>query len=360
MKSASGKILVVILVIVIIIAAALLAVKFVKDGKIMQANTGEENVNEEPEVVEIKEIETFKGNERPIAVSIDNHIDAMPQANLTKAYTVYEMIAESGITRFIACFKGQDLDKIGPIRSARHYFLDYVLENDAIFVHHGHSPQAISDISKLGVNNLSGMEYDGVKNGFWRVKDKYAPHNSVTSTANIAIMAQSKKYRMTSDQDSVLNYVVDEVELESDIIADTVTIPFSSSNVVKYEYNNETQRYTRYSRGIKQVDWDTKEDVTTKNIIITFVKYSSLNDDKGRQTIDNLKTLDGYYITNGKAIKITCEKTTRAGQTVYKDLDGKEIEVNDGNTFIHLCPINAKVTIEPGEPEPETVTNTVE
>lgn len=359
MKSKGVKILVAILVIVIIIAAALLAIKLVKGRDVIQTIIGEKSQDEE-KVVEIKEVQIYKGTERPIAVSIDNHIDAMPQANLSKAYTVYEMIAESGITRFIACFKGQDLDKIGPIRSARHYFLDYVLENDAIFVHHGHSPQAISDISKLGVNNISGMEYDGVKNGFWRVKDKSAPHNSVTSTANIAKMAQSKNYRVTSDKDSVLNYVTDEVDLKSDTIADTVTIPFSSSNVVKYEYNSETQRYTRYSRGKKQVDWDTKEDVTTKNIIITFVKYSSLNDDKGRQTIDNLKILDGYYITNGKAIKITCEKSTRAGQTVYKDLDGKEIEVNDGNTFIHLCPINAKVTIEPGETKPETVTNTVE
>lgn len=53
-----------------------------------------------------------------------------------------------------------------------------------------------------------------------------------------------------------------------------------------------------------------------------------------------------YYITNGKAIEITCEKTSRTAQTVYKDLQGNEIKVNDGKTFIQICPINAKVTIE--------------
>ena len=59
--------------------------------------------------------------------------------------------------------------------------------------------------------------------------------------------------------------------------------------------------------------------------------------------VDNLK---GYYITNGKAISITCEKSTRSSKTVYKDLDGNEIDVNDGNTFIQICPINANVKIE--------------
>ena len=85
--------------------------------------------------------------------------------------------------------------------------------------------------------------------------------------------------------------------------------------------------------------------MTTKNIIISFARNTSI-DSKDRQNIDNVKTLDGYYITNGKAIKIKCEKKSRSSQTVYKDLQGNEIDVNDGKTFIQICPINAKVTIE--------------
>lgn len=96
-----------------------------------------------------------------------------------------------------------------------------------------------------------------------------------------------------------------------------------------------------------------------KNIIITFAKNSVLNDgeNKDRQTLSNIGTLNGYYITNGKAIKITCEKTSRSAQTMYKDLDGNEIKVNDGNTYVQICPINAKVTIEGAE---ETVTEDVD
>ena len=66
-----------------------------------------------------------------------------------------------------------------------------------------------------------------------------------------------------------------------------------------------------------------------------------LNDgeNKDRQNLYNVGTLDGYYITNGKAIKIKCYKASRTAQTVYKDLNGNEIEVNDGNTFIQIVPI---------------------
>ena len=360
MKSVGTKILITILVIAIIAVGILLAIKIVKDKNIIEVSNGENTEKNGDIVVEVKEPQTFKGTERPIAVMIDNHKDALPQANISKAYAVYEIIVEGGETRLMALFKGQDLDKIGPIRSSRHYFLDYALENDAIYVHFGFSPQAKNDIAKLGVNNINGIYESGTD--FWRVKDKYAPHNAVTNTQTILKLAQKKGYRVTSDQKSVLNYVGEEFDLDSNIIANKVTIPYSTSNTVSYEYDENAKNYVRYTRKIKQVDWDTEEVVTAKNIIITFAKNTTLNDgeNKGRQTLDNVKTLDGYYITNGKAIKITCEKTTRSGQTIYKDLNGKEIEVNDGNTFFQICPIDSKVTFEPGViTEENTTTNTV-
>ena len=127
-----------------------------------------------------------------------------------------------------------------------------------------------------------------------------------------------------------------------------VTIPYSEYNTVEWKYDISTKRYIRYSKGKKQTDWDTKEDVTSKNIIIEFIENNTLNDgeNKGRQTMNTTGIKDGYYITNGKAIKIKCEKISRSSKTVYKDLDGKEIDVNDGNTFIQICPINANVKIE--------------
>ena len=339
------KIFVVILILLILVAGGLLALKMFNKAQRQEANTNAVNETTQEEVV-VQKPKTLSGDSRPIAVMIDNNINAMPQAGLLEADIIYEIIVEGGESRLMLILQDKDLDKIGPIRSARHYFLDYALENDAIYVHYGWSPQAQSDITSLGVDNINGI-YES-EDSFWRVDDKYAPHNAVTSTKNILEIADRKGYRVEKEKENVLNYVVDEVNLADGEIANTVTIPYSSGNVVKYEYDEDLKEYVRYSRGEKQVDWDTEKTVTTKNIIIEKARNTTLNDGsgKGRQTLDNIKELDGYYITNGKAIKITCDKTTRSGQTVYKDLDGNEIDVNDGKTFIRICPIDAEITIE--------------
>ena len=338
------KALIVILVILIIAAGAVLAYKIMQD-KDNQEVVAEEN-NVLTATIEEKEVQIFKGNDRPIAVMIDNHDDAWPQAGLQRAYMVYEIIVEGGETRLMALFKGaDDVEKIGPVRSARHYFIDYAMENDAIYTHFGESPQASSDIKKYSIDEIDGISEDGTT--FWRVKDKAAPHNAVTSMENLLQSAKNKNYRMTSSEESVLNYVTDEVNLEDGQGAVSVTIPHSQLQTVSYEYDEENKVYERFARKEAQVDWDTDEPITVKNIIITFCDNYTLSDteNKGRQGLKNIGTFDGYYITNGKAIKIKCIKNARDEKTVYQDLNGNEIDVNDGNTFVHICPTDADVEI---------------
>lgn len=345
---AGTKALVIILVILIIVAGGVLGYKIIKDKENQETAVAEENI-EEPKVEE-KKVQIFQGNDRPIAVMIDNHSDAWPQAGLQKAYMIYEIIVEGGETRLMALFKGADVEKIGPVRSARHYFIDYAMENDAIYTHFGESPQADSDIKKYTINEIDGIAEDGTT--FWRVKDKASPHNAVTSTAKLIESAKNKKYKMTSDKESVLNYVTDEVNLEEGQGAVSVTIPHSQLQTVKYVYDEENKVYERYARGKEQTDWDTKETITTKNIIITFCDNYTLTDkeNKGRQGLKNIGTFDGYYITNGRAIKIKCIKNARDEQTIYQDLEGNEIKVNDGNTFVNICPIATKVILEAPTP----------
>ena len=346
MEKGGIKALIIILVILIIAAGGTLAYKISKDK---ENNNTETEVSKVEEPKKEKEVQVFKGNERPIAVMIDNHSDAWPQAGLNKAYMVYEIVVEGGETRLMALFKGQDLDKIGPVRSARHYFIDYAMENDAIYVHFGQSPQAQSDIKKYSINDINGIAEDGTT--FWRVKDKVAPHNAVTSTEKLIQSAKNKKFRTTSKEKSVLNYSAEEVNLENGISANEITIPHSDLQTVKYKYDEDSKKYVRYARGKEQTDWETKESVETKNIIITLCDNYTLSDveNKGRQGLKNIGTFDGYYITNGKAIKIKCIKNARDEKTVYKDLQGNEIKVNDGNTFVNICPTNAKVQIEGNE-----------
>lgn len=343
MQKGGVKVLITILVILVIVAGGLLAYKITKDKQ----NTETISDNDKMTVaIEEKTVQIFKGNDRPIAIMIDNHNQAWPQAGIQDAYMVYEIIAEGGETRLMALFKGTNLDKIGPVRSARHYFLDYAMENDAIYVHFGQSPQAESDIKKYTIKDINGISEDGTT--FWRAKDKTAPHNAVTSTEKLLQSAKNKKYKTTSDEKSVLNYTTDEVNLEEGQGAVSITIPHSDLQTVKYMYDEEHKVYERYARGKEQTDWDTKKTITTKNIIVMFAENYTLADkeNKGRQGLKNIGTFDGYYITNGKAIKIKCIKSARDEKTVYQDLNGNEIKINDGNTFVNICPLNADVEIE--------------
>ena len=387
-KNGSKKgiiIFIAILIIVIAVAGGILGYRYYKDkNNVENVWVSTDEPEKEEEQPEEKQIQIFNGKDRPIAVMIDNHTGAWPQAGLNEAYIVYEIIVEGGETRLMPVFKGKELDKIGPVRSSRHYFLDYALENDAIYVHFGWSPQAEKDISRLKVNNINGITESTTS--FWRVKEKAAPHNAVTNTSKILEMANNKNYKTTSNEKSVLNYVADEFTLgekyetkveteesnnstsntssnstntttttsakssaENQVLKATkITIPYSKLHTVVYEYNAETKRYTRYARKKAQTDWNTKEPITTKNIIIEFINNTDLKDgeNKGRQDLNTVGTFDGYYITNGETIKIKCTKSSRNEKTVYKDLSGNIIDVNDGNTWVNICPKDAKVTFE--------------
>ena len=351
--------LIIILVILILAAGGILAYKITKDKKNMAQEVSEDQREEDILTAGVSDnkIKIFNGKDRPIAVMIDNHNQAWPQAGLNKAYLVYEIIVEGGETRLMAVFKGVNVDKIGPVRSSRHYFLDYAMENDAIYAHYGWSPLAESDIKFYNINNLNGITES--TSTFWRVKDKSAPHNAVTSTDALLKAAKAKGYKTTSTKKSVLNYTTDNVTLEDGQGATSITIPHSDLQTVKYVYDEDNQVYKRYARNKAQTDWDTGDSITTKNIIITMCDNYTLEDseNKGRQGLKNIGTFNGYYITNGKAIKIKCIKESRNAQTKYQDLQGNEIKVNDGNTWINICPTDAKLEITGPTTEGSTTTN---
>ena len=326
---------------------------------VLETEQGQVEEKTEGKELEIKEeakapeFEIFNGNDRPIAFMIDNNKNAQPQASLNSTYLVYEIIVEGGESRLMALFKGKVADEVGPIRSARHYFIDYAMENDALYAHLGMSPQAQATFQEFGIQHINGQVYDTGKartdtSLYWRAKHKKAPHNAYTNTESILEVAKGYGWKTTSDKKPVLNYVTEEVELNSEdaFAVQSVKIPYTKSHVVEYKYNSETGRYTRWSKGKKMFDEMTSEEVTTKNLIITLAENYTLDDgeDKGRQDVLTIGSLDGYYITNGKAIKIKCNKASRFEQTKYVDLNGNEIKVNDGNTWINVCPIDAELT----------------
>ena len=277
---------------------------------------------------------------RPYAVMINNLGVARPlQSGLQDAMIIYEMIVEGGLTRYMAVFQDQNTERIGSIRSARHYFLDYALENDAIYVHHGNSPQAAADFKTLNIDRIS---VDASKTG-WRDKslNVSTEHTLFTSIAKLNNGVGNK--RKTRNKDFLLNYSETPIDLstkEGAIKANNIEITYSGSVKSSYEYDESAQNYKRSVNGKAHTDYVTKKQYTFKNIITYQVSNTSLNDGSGkdRQTLDNIGSGEGYYITNGFAIPITWSKSSRSSQTVYKYKDGTEIDVNDGNTFIQIQP----------------------
>ncbi|NLV89971.1 MAG: DUF3048 domain-containing protein [Tenericutes bacterium] len=307
----------------------------------------EKVVEEEKEEVIVKPTKKLKiidldSNTRPIGVMIDNVKGAWPQAGLEEAYLIYDISVEWGLTRLFAIFKDSNANYIGPVRSARHYYLDYAMENDVIYTHHGQSPQALRDLSVYKINHVVPAK----RVSTW---GHISPHNVFTSISEINQLGKS--LRKTTEKDNLLNYSVDTLSIseeEDAMSANKVNIKYSSSYSVRYEYNSSEGLYYRFINGNKHTDVESKKQLTTTNIIIINVKsYADPdNSDKGRITLVNVGTGNGYFVTNGHARPITWTKASREAQTVYKYVDGEEIVVNDGVTYIQIQPLNQNSTFE--------------
>lgn len=339
---------VVIVLLVGISSAILLSTGVFKDKASSNPNKENLNNNEEPEEKELQIVD-INSKSRPYAIMINNINVARPyQSGLQDAYLIYEMIVEGGITRYLALFKDQTTSRIGTVRSSRHYYLDYALENDAYYVHWGWSDQAKSDISTLKINNINGL-YD---NAFWKdnTLNVATEHRAYTSIEKLEAAVASKKYRTETNQDLLLNYSVDELDLSSVDnfqVANNVSIKYSSSVTSSYTYDAENGYYLRSVNGEKHTDYVTKEQYHFKNIITYQVKnYTISGDTKGRQELDNIGSGTGYYISNGYAVPIKWVKESRASQTKYYYENGEELIVNDGNTFIQIQPKGQTLTIE--------------
>lgn len=301
----------------------------------------------EKKVVKKLKIVDEDSKSRPIAVMINNNHEAWPHAGLQDAYITYEIVAEGGITRLMALFKDQDTAKIGSVRSSRPYYLDYALENDAIYVHHGQSPQAQSDFSKLGVDRVV---VDNTKTG-WRDNSLKVATEHRLFTSIEKLNSGLGKIRTTRNNDLLLNYSIDELDLskmENAQSAQSVSIKYSSSTTSSYKYDSENQVYKRFVNDKAHTDYVTKEQYTFKNIITYQVGNYTINDgeNKGRQELENIGSGTGYFISNGYAVPIKWEKDSRASQTKYYFENGEELIVNDGNTFIQIQPKGQKLVIE--------------
>jgi hypothetical protein len=222
--------------------------------------------------------------QRPILVTINNHPQARPQSGIAQADVVYEMVAEGNITRFLALFQSEIPDKIGPIRSARDYFIDIAEGLDAFYIAHGYSPDAQSLLNAGVVDHLNGMQYDGVL--FDRSPDRKAPHNSYITKESLIAGAEKVGASMEIEKTPIFSFYdsIDGAKIGSTVSGISIQYGSGESFENFYSYISEEGMYERKSAGIVTIDEETQKPVKLSNLIFMEIPHKTV-DNVGRKEL---------------------------------------------------------------------------
>lgn len=278
---------------------------------------------------------------RIVAVMFDNHPSARWQAGLEDAEVVYEIPVEAPYTRYIGLYLLNSPESIGPIRSARPYFVTKVLEFDAIYARVGGSEQAKSDIRNLGIADIDGLTSSSKV--FWRKSEKRAPHNLYSSMEVLRQTQEERGYKLNGEYEG-FKFHEDDTDLAGST-ANSIFINYMNSNTSKYVYDSATKLYNREKDGKIHIDESDQSVITAKNIIIQEAPIKVI-DNEGRLSVALEGEGRGIFITNGVSNNINWVKESRKGKTFYYDEAGKEIVLNPGHTWIQIVGSNATIEIE--------------
>ena len=284
---------------------------------------------------------------RPVAIMLNNIVDACPQAGIANAGVVYEAPVEGLLTRLMGVFENYDLDKIGSVRSCRDYYIDWAQEFDAIYVHYGQAVYAVDKLNAPGIDNISGLQYQegaGALDGycgedvFYRTSDRVAPHNCYTSYDQIQTAIERLGY-------NTMHYAGYEGKFQFAADGETVVPTDGTATVIKpgypvndpwFEYNADEGVYYRYQYGDGQIDELTGEVLKYDNVIFQVCECENY-DDHGYLHFDTSSGGDAYYFSKGAYQKCTWSKAEPdkySSPARYYDENGNEITLNQGKTWV--------------------------
>lgn len=269
-------------------------------------------------------------NHRVVGVMVNNYYLARPQSGLHKADIVYEVLAEGRITRFLALFQSRQPEIIGPVRSARPYFIHLDQGYGGLYISHGWSPQAKAILQGGGIDYIQGLYHDGT--WFKRVKFRQAPHNSYIPYANIVKGAKASGYAMTQDVKPLPFLSHQEVAALSGNPVLKVTITYGVNNVVSYVYHSDTQLFYREINGTQAKDRETGTPLTAANVFIVSASHR-LIDTYGRREIDLKSGGPAYLLQHGRVQKVEWKNV---GGRLLPYKNGKALGFVPGQTWINV------------------------
>jgi hypothetical protein len=276
----------------------------------------------------------------PVAVMIDNHSLARPQSGLSHAQFIYESLVEGGATRFMAFFNANEsIERIGPVRSARPYFVDWASEYQSLYIHAGGSPKALEKISQGGVYDVNEISSYGTKY-FWRSNDfSSAPHNLFTSTEKIRQILID--WGLTDKSILLNNFFIytNFINTSTTAIAQEVRVDFSEGNTYDayFVYEPIKKVYIRYDGGKEKIDNLNSQSLEVTNIIIQSIPPEEKIDGVGRLNLSIVGKGNGKLFQQGIVKNIIWEKPF-IGRTSFLNQDESPIQLLPGLTWIMVVP----------------------
>lgn len=267
-----------------------------------------------------------------IAIMVDNLAPARPQSGLIKADIVYEIEAEGLVTRLMALFYGDPPEFVGPIRSARPYYMQLAKEWDAYYAHVGGCDESWAKLVEWKIRDLDDLKGH---RGFYVDKTRKRPHNTYL---NLAEALKDKQ-----DNGKFKDWVfIDQPEMEPSYRE--ISFRYSSSNRVTYKWDNDNIVYLRFLNDKVYDDRETGEQISTNNIVIQYANHRNLQTKLQHIWVDVVGSGKAEYFLGGQYYQGTWEKKSMTEPTIYYDDKGLEVSFVKGKTWIQIVRPSAEIT----------------
>lgn len=278
------------------------------------------------------EIADEAAKSKPVtAIMIENSPDARPQSGIKDSAIVYEAIAEGGITRFLVLYQQEKPQLIGPVRSLRMYYVDWLAPYNASVAHVGGSANALSEIRNGAYRDIDQFFNAG---SYWRATDRYAPHNVYTSFERLDALNQAKGY--TSSNPLVFPRKDSKAADTPSATSINVTMSGTLYNS-SYTYDAASNLYLRSQGGAAHMDREGGQ-ITPRVVIVIKSPMSLVQEDGWRQHYQTTGSGNAAIFQDGTVQEVTWHKADRAGQYRFTDAAGKEVPLARGQTWISIVP----------------------
>lgn len=276
-------------------------------------------------------------NQRIVSVMVNNHVAARPQSGLSQADIVFEILAEGGITRFLALYQSEQPEVVGPVRSAREYYFELATGYDALYVFHGAANIVYDIIHARGVENLNGAVYDNDGYLFKRESFRRAPHNSYLQYNAVYDVAESQGYDIISAVEP-LNFLATDDTIEGEN-ASQIIVRYPGRNAadtVEYSFDETSEKYIRFETQNQTIELNSEEPIQVDNLFIVETHHEVI-DNQGRRRIDLQSNGQAYLFQKGKMQQL--EWKNEHGR-IIPIKDGEPVGFVPGKTWINVVPTN--------------------